>query len=483
MAGPAIVWFRKDLRCDDNPALIQALTSGSPVLPLFIWSPDEEKPWPPGGASRWWLHHALIDLRQQLKDTGLELAIAQGPAESLLPELAKKVDASAVYWNRRYEGHIVQRDARIKENLIQSGIKAQSFNASLLFEPWTVQSGSGTSYKVYTPFRKNIDLRPVDKPVAVPQSLQAREPYSVEKALSTVPGTAGLSVEALKLLPTRSWDAGFYKFWQPQRSAVLKTLKDFLSTGVEDYHEQRDIPSINGTSRLSPFLHWGQIGPREIMALLADCPASSGAEHFRRELLWREFGYHVLFHYPRTATQPLQTKFNEFPWQSDPAILAAWQQGRTGYPIVDAGMRQLWQTGWMHNRVRMVVASFLVKHLLHSWQEGAAWFWDTLVDADLASNTLGWQWAGGCGADAAPYFRIFNPMTQGKKFDPEGSYVKQYIPELAKLPAKFVHEPWLAPENILQYAGIRYGETYPKRIIEHETGRQRALQALEQIKD
>lgn len=474
MSGPTIVWFRKDLRCDDNPALAHALQSGGPVLPLFIWSPEDEQPWSPGAASRWWLHHALHDLNSQLEQLGLTLYVRSGGAEGVLRNIVDSTKAEAVCWNRRYEASIIARDTRIKEGLRKRGIEVRSFNGSLLFEPWTVNSGTGGSYKVYTPFRKNVEQRELPSPVALPNQHVQRVPGTLS---SEVPGT----IESLGLLPEKSWDAGFYQFWEPKRNHAISRLKAFLSSGVKHYHERRDLPSEDGTTRLSPYLHWGQLGPREVMAQLQSAEPSDGRDHLAREILWREFGYHVLYHYPHTTHQPLQSKFRSFPWHKDEEILQAWQRGRTGYPIVDAGMRQLWQTGWMHNRVRMVVASFLVKHLLHSWQDGAAWFWDTLVDADLASNTLGWQWAGGCGADAAPYFRIFNPMTQGKKFDPDGTYVKRFVPELKRLPAKYIHEPWLAPENILQYADLKLGSQYPLPVIDHDVGRKRALEALQTI--
>jgi len=440
-------------------------------LPVFIWAPEEEGAWAPGGASQWWLHHALADLEQQLAQWGSRLILRQGPAGDVLAKLIEETNAAGVYWNRRYEPASMARDKAVKTCLRADGYAAESFNSSLLFEPWTVESGQAKPYKVYTPFRKCVDRR--DTPQRVRVDLSA-----LQNPTAWPPSE---SLDALALLPQIAWDNGFYEAWTPTREGAEARLDAFLDAPVRAYATDRDLPDEDGTSRLSPYLHWGQLGPREALAALGNPANSEGKQVYRQEILWREFGYHVLYHFPQTPTEPLQEKYTDFPWEPDEANLKAWQRGETGYPIVDAGMRQLWATGWMHNRVRMVVASFLVKHLLTSWREGARWFWDTLVDADLASNTLGWQWAGGCGADAAPYFRVFNPITQGEKFDTAGGYVRHWVPELKKMPDKFLHQPWEAPENIRDYANVRLGENYPAPIIEHKAGRERALAALKSL--
>lgn len=473
MCAATIVWFRQDLRLPDNPAFAAALGLRHPILPLYIHSPEEEGEWAPGGAASWWLHHALKDLREALSRVGLKLVLREGGSLAVLRELMEETGADTIFWNRRYEPTVTKRDAEIKEDLRKEGMTVRSYNASLLYEPWTVRSGAGRAYRVYTPFSKAVAGRDFGTPEAMP-SIRP-------EGLPTEPRS--LNLEDLGLLPKIAWDSGFFDAWTPTRHAGLLRLEKFLNEDVRSYHTDRDLPAEDGTSRLSPYLHFGQIGPREAAGRCLRGNPGKGRDTFYKELLWREFGYHVLYHYPETPNEPLQDAYRAFPWRNDAAQLRAWQKGETGYPIVDAGMRQLWQTGWMHNRVRMIVASFLVKHLLLPWQEGARWFWDTLVDADLASNTLGWQWAGGCGADAAPYFRIFNPMTQGTKFDPEGHYVRKYVPELAKLPAAHIHTPWEAPGDVLRRAGVNLGENYPRPIVDHKEARARALDALARLKD
>ncbi len=473
VSAPTLLWFRQDLRLPDNAAYAAALGRGSAVVPVYIHAPDEEGDWAPGGASRWWLHHALEDLTAALEGVGLRLVIRRGGSLKALRRLAKETGAAAVYWNRRYEPEVTRRDAGVKEALANDGLEAKSFNSSLLFEPWTVRTGQGKAYKVYTPFSRTV----MAKGFADPVETRAKRPAAPAE------WPESMEVSDLGLLPEIPWDEGIRKAWTPTRRGGLRRLNDFLDGPVRDYADARDIPAEDGTSRLSPYLHFGQVGPREAVARALSGNPGKGRETFVRELVWREFAYHVLYHFPDTPRQPLQDAFRRFPWRTDKAALRAWQQGRTGYPIVDAGMRQLWETGWMHNRVRMVVASFLVKHLLLPWQAGACWFWDTLVDADLASNTLGWQWAGGCGADAAPYFRIFNPMTQGSKFDGGGDYVRRFVPELAELPAKHIHTPWEAPPDVLRRAGVRLGDTYPEPIVDHREGRERALGALAKVRD
>lgn len=468
----AIYWFRNDLRLEDNAAWKQAIDSGSQVYPLYIHSPDADGEWAIGGASKWWLHHALLDLQDQLASKGLRLILRIGEPEKVLHELIEELGIVQVFWNKRYIPSQFESDDRLHTELVKRGIDVTVANSSLLAEPWDISSGSGQSYRVYTPFMKAFREQQEQLPVASSGNPGVPDSWPTS-----------LQLADLELLPAIDWAEGFRSFWNPTRAGALERLQQFSERAMDSYNARRDFPGEDGTSRLSPYLHWGQIGPREIVAHIRQFPDSKGKETFYKEVIWREFAYHVLFHNPHTTTSPLQPAFNEFPWREDSADLKAWQKGRTGYPIVDAGMRQLWQTGWMHNRVRMVVASLLVKHLLLPWQEGARWFWDTLVDADLASNTLGWQWAGGCGADAAPYFRVFNPIIQGKKFDPDGAYIRKYVPELKDVPNKFIHTPWEMPVSMQEFVNTIIGEHYPEPVIEHGFGRNRALEAFQELKE
>lgn len=465
-----ILWFRRDLRVDDNPALTRALSQGGPVLPVYIDAPDEEGDWAPGGASRWWLHHALESLRSRLGKLGLPLVLRRGPSLQSLEALVAETGAGAVYWNRRYEPLVAARDAHIEQSLAGNGLDTWIGNSALIWEPHEVRNQSGKPFRVFTPFWKHVRGLPVSAPVECPDA-QASPPS---------PQPASLTLDELQLLPERDWADAFPERWTPTLDGASAALEQFLEDGVDHYAQRRDCPAEPGTSRLSPYLAHGQLGPRQVWAAThASGAVDRGVGYkFLSEIAWREFGYHLLSHFPDTPDTALNAAYRRFPWIPDDAARAAWQQGQTGYPIVDAGMRELWTTGWMHNRVRMVVASLLVKHLLQPWQDGARWFWDTLVDADLASNTLGWQWSAGCGADAAPYFRIFNPMLQGEKFDPKGDYVRRWVPELAGLPDRHIHTPWEAPADVLEKAGIRLGRDYPEPIIEHKLGRQRALDAL-----
>ncbi len=474
-----IVWFRQDLRLEDNFALAAARLKGGAILPVYIWDETGEGAWPPGAASRWWLHHSLQRLDESLRGRGSRLVLARGKTAEVLAALIAQSRATAVYWNRRYEPAAIARDKKLKAGLVAAGVEAKSFNSALLFEPHVVQNKSGQPFQVFTPFWRFCQALPVEEPV--------RLPAGHLPAIDRWP--ASLELAELELLPRVNWGAGLMTAWQPGENAAMQRLKRFIAGALKDYAEQRNRPDTAGTSILSPSLHFGEIGPRQIWAAVRELskdsgvfPVNRGAGVFLTELGWREFACHLLFHFPRTPAEPLRREFAAFPWRKDATQLQAWQQGRTGYPIVDAGMRQLWQTGWMHNRVRMIVASFLVKHLRLSWQEGAAWFWDTLVDADLASNTLGWQWSAGCGAEAAPYFRIFNPILQGGKFDSSGSYVRRWMPELAGLPAEFVHQPWAAPAGILAAAGLRLGKNYPQPMVDHGEARKAALAALQAMR-
>lgn len=478
--GTTIVWFRNDLRLSDHPALAAAVKRDRPVIPVFVWSPDEEGDWAPGGASRWWLHQSLAALAEDLASLGSKLIVRQGPSLAVLRELVKASGADAVFWNRRYEPQVIKRDTTIKAALRSDGLHVESFNGGNLFEPVEIENQQGKPYQVFTGFWRACMRQPaLAKPQKRVRSLAV--PASWPKSLT---------LEALELLPTIDWAAGMREAWTPGERGAERQLKRFLSNACEDYATGRDRPDRIGTSRLSPHLHFGEISPKQIwQAVRENCTSSTtsaldeSADAYLREIGWREFACHLLYHFPETPGEPLKAKFQAFPWARRNSVqLKAWQRGRTGYPIVDAGMRELWATGWMHNRVRMIAASFLVKHLLIDWREGAAWFWDTLVDADLANNTLGWQWVAGCGADAAPYFRIFNPILQGRKFDPDGAYVRRWVPELSEVPTKWVHAPWEAGANDLAEAGVRLGVDYPKPIVDHAEARERALAALETTK-
>lgn len=479
MKPTTLIWFRLDLRLPDNPALLAATKRGGAVVPVFIWSPDEEGDWQPGGASKWWLHQSLASLNNELRELGSRLIIRRGPTLATLRAIAKETNADAVFWNRRYEPAVIARDAKIKDALRGDGLEAESFNGALLNEPWTIQNQSGKPFQVFTPFWKNCLTQPDPaEPLPAPKQLAAPTKWPKSSAL-----------DELELEPTIHWADGLRAAWQPGEKGAAENLKRFLARAFDSYSDQRNRPDVAGTSRLSPHLHFGEISPRHIWHGLKQMAGKRGlpvgswrGSQFLAEVGWREFAHHLLFHFPHTPTEPLRPAFKNFRWRQDATWLRAWQKGGTGYPIVDAGMRELWTTGWMHNRVRMIVASFLVKDLLMDWQEGARWFWDTLVDADLAANTLGWQWTAGCGADAAPYFRVFNPLSQGEKFDPHGDYVRRWCPELAKLPTAWIHQPDKAPPEILRAAGVELGRTYPEPIVNHAIAREVALEAFAGIK-
>lgn len=440
---PTLVWFRRDLRLHDHPALHAALARGGPVYPVFIWAPEEEQPWAPGAASRWWLHHSLAALAAALRREGLRLTVRRGPSLAAMQALVRETGATAVYWNRLYEPAVLARDRAAKTALRAQGLEARSFNAHLLYEPWTVLTQARKPYQVFTPFHRACQaLGEPSRPATGPN---VRPPAT--KPLDTLP------LEVLHLLPTRAWDAGLRATWTPGEAGALARLRTF---SAPTYADERDRPDREGTSRLSPHLHFGEISPRHLWWTLRG--ARGNADAYLRQLIWREFAHHLLYHFPHTPEMPLRDRFAAFPWCADAHLLKRWRKGLTGYPIVDAGMRELWTTGWMHNRVRMIVGSFLVKDLLISWREGAAWFWDTLVDADLANNTLGWQWVAGCGADAAPFFRIFNPALQGAKFDPDGRYVRRWVPELGARAAAVL-------------------PAYPAPVVDHAVAREQALLA------
>lgn len=474
-----IVWLRQDLRLGDHPALSAAAARGGAVIPVYIWAPDEEGAWAPGGATRWWLHQSLAALAKSLEAIGSRLILRQGDSLATLRALVKETGAGAVYWSRRYEPAARVRDAEIKAAMREDGLEVTSFNASLLVEPPMFANKQGEPYKVFTPFWKAAVAD-----VEVPETLETVTALAAPKKWPKSEPLAALGLE-----PTIPWAEGMRTAWTPGVAGANGELKRFLDEGLSRYTAERDFPGIVGTSRLSPHLHFGEISPRVAAHVLrghAEFAGEEGdvreAEAHVRQLYWREFSYYLLYHFPHTAVEPLRAEFARFPWSQNAAALRAWQKGLTGYPIVDAGMRELWTTGWMHNRVRMIVASFLVKDLMIPWQEGARWFWDTLVDADLANNTMGWQWTAGCGADAAPYFRIFNPVSQGEKFDARGDYVRKWVPELARLSDRYVHRPWECPPLELHAAGVTLGKDYPSPIVDHAEARDRALAAYQALK-
>lgn len=469
-ASPAIVWFRDDLRLSDNPALAAAAAGGRPVLCLYVHDEDASLR-PLGGAARWWLHGALAALAAAVAERGGSLEILSGPAASSILAAAQSVGAGAVYWNRRYDAAGRATDSRLKTALKARGIAAQSFNAGLLREPWEVATKSGASYSVFTAYwRAACAMGAPPKPHPAPARI-------VFASLPT--NWRAVSLDTLALEPRApDWARGFRALWRPGEAAAQARLEAFLGNGLADYAAQRDRPDRAATSRLSPYLRFGNISPRQIWhavaaARAADARLERSAEKFLAEVGWREFCHHLLYHRPDLGERNLRPEFDRMPWSADDKALRAWQKGRTGYPIVDAGLRELWTTGWMHNRVRMIAASFLTKHLLVDWRRGEAWFWDTLVDADAASNAAGWQWVAGSGADAAPFFRIFNPVLQGEKFDPDGAYVRRWIPELVHLPPSQVHRPWHAAQK---------ASRYPRPIVEHATARARALAAWRSLR-
>jgi len=474
--APTIVWFTRDLRLSDNPAMAAAAKAG-PVVPVYILQGDDA-PWSPGGASKWWLAQSLRALARDLEAAGSRLILRRGDPASVLTDLTREVGAGAVHWTRAYEPELIEAQDAARRALDNASVAVKRFGGRLLFEPEDVATKDGSPYKVFTPFYKTCLARGVySRPLAAPARLHAPADW---------PDSERLDDWALE--PTKpDWAEGLRETWTPGEQGARARLSWFLDNVAGQYNKLRNRPGIDGTSRLSPYLSFGEISPRTVWYAAQACAdadgrAESGIRAFLSEIVWREFSYHLLFHWPDLPDTSWKPEFRDFPWAEDRNGLRAWQRGRTGYPIVDAAMRQLWEIGWMHNRARMITASFLIKDLLIPWQAGEAWFWDTLVDADLASNSAGWQWTAGSGADAAPYFRVFNPVLQGAKFDPEGDYVRRYVPEVAPLPGKHIHAPWEAPANVLREAGVRLGETYPAPIVDHAEARKRALAAYDNIK-
>ncbi|MBB4042139.1 deoxyribodipyrimidine photo-lyase [Microvirga flocculans] len=480
--SPVLVWFRDDHRLSDNPALSAAVASGSRVLCFYVLDEASEGIRPLGGAARWWLHGSLRALGEALERAGSRLVLFRGPALQAVETVVRGTGASAIYWNRRYGAAEIAVDSALKKSLTERGIKAHSFNGRLLNEPWEVANQAGKPFQVFTPYLRAVTARPISTPIPSPERIPGGTWGESILARAT-------SLDALGLEPSSpDWASGIRAAWQCGEQAAQDRLKEFIGAGLKGYAEQRDRPFMDGTSRLSPHLRFGEISPRQVwhavMGAVAREPGlESDARKYLSEVVWRDFSYQLLDVHPHLPDRSHSPRFEHFPWAGNPETLKAWQRGLTGYPIVDAGMRQLWQTAWMHNRVRMIVASFLVKHLLTDWRQGESWFWDTLVDADPANNAFGWQWVAGSGPDSAPFHRIFNPVTQGEKFDPDGRYVRTYVPELASLPAAFIHKPWEAPPGLLHEKGIRLGETYPAPIVPHGPARARALEAFQSLRD
>lgn len=472
------MWFRQDLRLSDNPALSEACKSCDELLCVFIDDPMEQSISRLGEASRVWLHHSLAALRESLREKGSELYFARGDALEVLQGLVDDSGADRLFWNRCHDPASIARDTQVKSAL--SELQPRTFNGLLIHEPWQNLKSDGSPYRVYTPYWRaaarlldegETGVDTLQKPRAIP----ALSP-SVASGLSQ-----SLSLEELQLLPAIDWHSDMMSHWKPGETEGRAQLERFLKSSVNDYDVNRDRPGNAGTSRLSPHLHFGEISPRHVMnRLLAGRKTTSLSDDentFAREIVWREFAYAILYHFPQTIEEPLDKRFERFPWAENTAqALDRWKQGLTGVPIVDAGMRELYATGWMHNRVRMIVASYLVKNLLIAWQEGERWFRDTLVDADLASNSMGWQWTAGCGVDASPFFRVFNPVLQGEKFDKQGEYVRRWVPELAAVELRHLHKPWELDSH------ARAALDYPEPLVDLKETRQRALDAFARIK-
>ncbi len=478
---PTLFWFRRDLRLQDNPALRWAVSRDKPVYCIYIHSNCVDDEWSLGGASKWWLHHSLQALAISLEAVDSRLHLFTGDPEKKIEQIVKDTGATAIAWNRRYEPESINLDKKLKARFTSIGLEVHSAPGNLSHEPWQVQREGKYPYRVFTAYWR-ASLKHPSLPVTptvkkIPQSTKSHK----------IKGECTL--DELDLLPVLPWAAKFPDHWQPGEKGAAANLRSLLKNRISSYDTDRDIPASPGTSRLSPHLAFGEISPRQINAAVArkinnkTLAADDNVETFLKEIGWREFAYHLLYNFPHTVDEPLDKRFSKFPWKKiKPDTLRAWQQGNTGIPLVDAGMRQLWQTGWMHNRVRMVVGSLLIKNIGYHWQEGARWFWDTLVDADLASNTMGWQWVAGSGADAAPYFRVFNPIRQGERFDPAGEYIRQWVPEISGLPNKHIHSPWTASPTELEQAAIILGVTYPHPLVDLKTTRVEALDRFAKIK-
>lgn len=477
MGATTLVWLRGDLRLADHPALFAAAERGR-VIVAHVHDRDEGGSWREGAASRVWKHHALDGLARSLARRHAPLVLRRGRTSSELARLAKECGADSVFANRRWEPWAQAQEKQVAEELERAGVETSYFHGVTLRAPDEIRTGAGGPFKVFTPFwRALVAAGEPEAPLPEPEHIS-----------SPPEAPPSLHLDELGLLPDHSWAESVLEGWSPGERGALDRLELFVEGPLAGYAETRDQPAEEGVSRLSPHLHHGELSPRQVwhalrQRQLRDDLPHDAVEPFLRQIGWREFAHALLWHFPHTSEQPFNERFAGFPWAEDQRALRAWQRGRTGYPLVDAGMRQLWQTGWMHNRVRMIVGSFLVKHLLLDWRLGERWFRDTLVDCDPASNVAGWQWVAGSGADAAPYFRIFNPILQGEKFDKDGDYVKLFVPELVDLPSKYIHKPWEAPAGTLRKAGVTLGETYPKPIVDHKQARERALSAYQTMRE
>ena len=472
----ALLWLRQDLRLADHHALVAALAQAERVLPVFVLDEAAGGDWAPGGASRWWLHHSLESLGRAFAERGTTLILRRGDAAAIIPALARETGADSVQCGLAHEPWLRRLDATVAAALEADGRRLVAHRVSTLFDLDAIRSKTGTRYAIYTPFARTCRALP--------------DPEPPLPAPSHIPGPDVLPtsdrLQDWHLLPTApDWAGGMRDTWSPGEAGAAQHLHDFLDERLDGYGQSRNIPGDpKGTSMLSPHLHWGELSPNQVWHAAREAAArlegtrAGGFETFQGEILWHEFAAYLLWHNPTLPDVSMRAALAALPWRDDADGLRAWTRGRTGIPIVDAGMRQLWQQGWMHNRVRMITASYLTKHMLLSWQQGEAWFWDTLVDADLATNAVSWQWVAGTGTDSQPFFRIFNPVTQGRKFDPDGRYVRQYVPELAALPDRWLHAPWEAPAAVLDKAGIRLDETYPRPIVGLDEGRDRALAAF-----
>ncbi|WP_299739892.1 deoxyribodipyrimidine photo-lyase [Rossellomorea sp. y25] len=468
MTKSIIVLIRQDLRLHDHPALYKASQEGK-VIPLYILD-EETSPASTGEAKKWWLHQNLEAFQTSLQTINGRLWMDRGKVENVLPQWVKKTDAQAVYWNRVYDPKVYERDLTLARSLSSQGIDVQTFEGTLLLPPWKVKKEDGTPYKVYSAFYKSLRKEEIPKPLLPVKKLE-------------VPrlGAEGLSLIDLSLKPSIPWFHIMESIWDPGEEAAIKRYHSFVQKSIEDYAERRDMPAEGHHSTLSPYLALGVISVRSLYHSLLEMGGTQ-VEPFIKQLIWREFSYSVLLQFPESTTRPVNEKFKKFRWKKEKEYWNRWTRGETGYPIVDAGMRELWATGFMHNRVRMIVASFLTKHLLIPWQEGARWFSNTLIDADLANNSMGWQWVAGSGFDSAPYFRIFNPTLQSEKFDKEGTYIRMWVPELKDVPSKHIHKPSEASVEILEGAGVILGEDYPYPIVDHKAARDRALDRYHEIK-
>ncbi|MFT4823770.1 MAG: deoxyribodipyrimidine photo-lyase [Halioglobus sp.] len=479
MNSPIIFWFRQDLRTHDLPGLFAAAATGRPIVPCYILDDASPGHWRVGEASRWWLHHSLLSLAGDLSGLGACLVLRNGEAGAELEKLQRETGAQDIYCTRMYEPWAADLEQRLHKRFSADGISFKRYGGALLHEPESILNLSDQPYKVFTPFWRKCRSKPEP---ALPQALSPDVNWLPKSFDSD-------ALEDWQLCPTQpNWANEWSKWWSPGGDGARSKLEKFLEKGIESYSDGRNHPALDCTTRLSPHLHYGEISPREVWhrarsASAMDSKLEGQVDKFFSELGWREFSHHLMHSYPDIPETAFKPAFRQFPFIDDQVKLAAWQSGHTGYPLVDAGMRELWQTGYMHNRVRMIVASFLTKHLLIHWKEGAKWFWNTLLDADLANNSGGWQWVAGCGADASPYFRIFNPVIQGKKFDVRGEYIRKWVPELKDMPDRYLNTPWDAPEDVLKMAGIDLGTDYPHPVVDHQAAREGALAALASIRE